>query len=237
MMLCPIRLQVNALTMSPLPIDLALIKTHCKIDGTDLDDNIEVYLKAAIEWAEGEMHRSIFSRSHTWVLRDFPIDGRMEIRLPRGKTQSIESIVYQSNGSPVTLTGPSSGSPAGTSWQEDLRGDDGAILLPPRGSNWPSVDYDAPAPVAINFTAGWLAAEVPAEIIHAILFSISDAIDISGTADLMLGDAVQMLRDAGHGDLAVMGGACQRTWEHAVPKTSAAVGPRISIQYRVAGVR
>ena len=41
----------------------------------------------------------------------------------------------------------------------------------------------------------------------------------------------------GHGDLAVMGGACQRTWEHAVPKTSAAVGPRISIQYRVAGVR
>lgn len=41
----------------------------------------------------------------------------------------------------------------------------------------------------------------------------------------------------GHGDLAVMGGACQRTWEHAVPKTSAAVGPRVSIQYRVAGVR
>ena len=41
----------------------------------------------------------------------------------------------------------------------------------------------------------------------------------------------------GHGDLAVMGGACQRTWDHAVPKTSAAVGPRISIQYRVAGVR
>lgn len=41
----------------------------------------------------------------------------------------------------------------------------------------------------------------------------------------------------GHGDLAVMGGSCQRTWDHAVPKTSAAVGPRISIQYRVAGVR
>lgn len=41
----------------------------------------------------------------------------------------------------------------------------------------------------------------------------------------------------GHGDLVVMGGACQRTWDHAVPKTSAAVGPRVSIQYRVAGVR
>lgn len=41
----------------------------------------------------------------------------------------------------------------------------------------------------------------------------------------------------GHGDLVVMGGACQRTWDHAVPKTRAPVGPRVSIQYRVSGVR
>ena len=36
----------------------------------------------------------------------------------------------------------------------------------------------------------------------------------------------------GHGDLLVMGGSCQRTWEHAVPKTTAPKGPRISIQFR-----
>ncbi len=41
----------------------------------------------------------------------------------------------------------------------------------------------------------------------------------------------------GHGDLIVMGGSCQRTWEHAVPKTSRPVGPRISIQFRPRGVR
>ncbi|MFD6391709.1 alpha-ketoglutarate-dependent dioxygenase AlkB [Nocardia sp. NPDC060259] len=41
----------------------------------------------------------------------------------------------------------------------------------------------------------------------------------------------------GHGDLLVMGGACQRTWEHAVPKTSRPVGPRISIQFRPRNVR
>ncbi len=40
-----------------------------------------------------------------------------------------------------------------------------------------------------------------------------------------------------HGDLLVMGGSCQRTWEHAVPKTSAPVGPRVSIQFRPRGVR
>jgi alkylated DNA repair dioxygenase AlkB len=43
--------------------------------------------------------------------------------------------------------------------------------------------------------------------------------------------------DVGHGDLVVMGGSCQRTWEHAVPKTARAVGPRISIQFRPRGVR
>ncbi len=41
----------------------------------------------------------------------------------------------------------------------------------------------------------------------------------------------------GHGDLVVMGGSCQRTWDHAIPKLTAPVGPRISVQFRVAGVR
>src|SRR5271165_1233791 len=43
--------------------------------------------------------------------------------------------------------------------------------------------------------------------------------------------------EVGHGDLLVMGGSCQRTWEHAVPKTSQALGPRISVQFRPRGVR
>ena len=43
--------------------------------------------------------------------------------------------------------------------------------------------------------------------------------------------------ELGHGDLIVMGGSCQRTWEHAIPKTGRAVGPRISIQFRPRGVR
>ncbi len=41
----------------------------------------------------------------------------------------------------------------------------------------------------------------------------------------------------GHGDLVVMGGSCQRTWQHAVPKASDARGPRISVQFRPRGVR
>ena len=42
---------------------------------------------------------------------------------------------------------------------------------------------------------------------------------------------------AWHGDLVVMGGSCQCTWEHAIPKTTRAVGPRVSVQFRPRGVR
>ena len=37
--------------------------------------------------------------------------------------------------------------------------------------------------------------------------------------------------DPGQGDLLVMGGACQRTWQHSVPKVASA-GPRMSVTFR-----
>jgi len=49
------------------------------------------------------------------------------------------------------------------------------------------------------------------------------------------GDALRY--ELGHGDLIVMGGSCQRTWEHAIPKASRVAGARISVQFRPRGVR
>ena len=51
------------------------------------------------------------------------------------------------------------------------------------------------------------------------------------------GGGATLRHDLGHGDLIVMGGSCQRTWEHAVPKSARASGPRISIQFRPHDVR
>ncbi|EGX58036.1 hypothetical protein SZN_19777 [Streptomyces zinciresistens K42] len=65
-------------------------------------------------------------------------------------------------------------------------------------------------------------------------------LSVGAPRDLLLrpvrgGDTVR--RPLGHGDLVVMGGSCQRTWEHAIPKTARAQGPRISVQFRPHGVR
>ncbi|MCW2886610.1 MAG: alpha-ketoglutarate-dependent dioxygenase AlkB [Streptosporangiaceae bacterium] len=51
------------------------------------------------------------------------------------------------------------------------------------------------------------------------------------------GGGTTLRHHLGHGDLIVMGGSCQRTWQHAIPKTARSTGPRISIQFRPRGVR
>ncbi|MFD1656707.1 alpha-ketoglutarate-dependent dioxygenase AlkB [Streptomyces caeni] len=60
-------------------------------------------------------------------------------------------------------------------------------------------------------------------------------LSVGAPRDLALrprGGGETIRRPLGHGDLIVMGGSCQRTWEHAVPKSTRATGPRISIQFR-----
>ncbi|MFF8536037.1 alpha-ketoglutarate-dependent dioxygenase AlkB [Streptomyces sp. SAS_267] len=64
-------------------------------------------------------------------------------------------------------------------------------------------------------------------------------VSVGAPRDLLLrprGGGETVRRPLGHGDLIVMGGSCQRTWEHAIPKTARAAGPRISVQFRPDGV-
>jgi alkylated DNA repair dioxygenase AlkB len=66
-------------------------------------------------------------------------------------------------------------------------------------------------------------------------------LSVGAPRDLLLrpagGGGETLRRPLGHGDLIVMGGSCQRTWEHCVPKSARAKEPRISIQFRPADVR
>ncbi|WP_203645537.1 alpha-ketoglutarate-dependent dioxygenase AlkB [Streptomyces sp. SID14478] len=65
-------------------------------------------------------------------------------------------------------------------------------------------------------------------------------VSVGAPRDLVLrpvGGGPGVRRALGHGDLIVMGGSCQRTWEHAIPKSARAAGPRISVQFRPHGVR
>lgn len=176
---------VSPLDASPFPLSLSLVKSHLREDSNDFDTIINLYMRAAVTWAEGAMKRTIYNRSHVWILADFPRDAIGEIWLPRGLCSAVDSIVYiDPAGAPQTLTGPSSGSPAGDDWQEVLSGDAGGLLYPQLGGVWPQVNLYAAAPVKITFNAGWASDAVPADIIHAMLFAVADMYDTAGSADL-----------------------------------------------------
>jgi alkylated DNA repair dioxygenase AlkB len=50
------------------------------------------------------------------------------------------------------------------------------------------------------------------------------------------GGGAVLRHSLGHGDLIVMGGSCQSTFEHCVPRTARAAGPRIAVQFRSAAL-
>src|SRR5262245_48691645 len=126
----PLRLDVDPLAASPLPIELELLKQYLAIDFADFDELIELNLLAAVQECENTTHRTVVRRAHRWVLRDFPWHGCQDLTLPRGKTRAVASVVVSVGGSITTLTGPTSTVP-GTGFQEDLRGADGGVIMPP----------------------------------------------------------------------------------------------------------
>lgn len=167
------------------PLDFDLLKTHLGITNEDLDDLVTLWESVAVEWAEDYMQRAIMSRQFRFVIKDFPRCGSA-IRLPMGKTISVDSLQYSDGGNTYTIYGPSSGSPGSDGFQEDLNDDSGGLIMPNRNATWPSVDSDVPAPVVINFTSGWATvASVPVRIKHALMFTVADLLELRSNTDLM----------------------------------------------------
>lgn len=135
------------------------------------------------------------------------------------------------------------------------------VVVEPRLTHRWHLDGDAPAPdelqgmarvlsaryrvrfsqIGVNLyrdgadSVAWHGDRVARELPEAVVALVS----LGATRPFRLrptGGGPSVLYRPGPGDLLVMGGSCQRTWQHAVPK-SRGVGPRISIQFRHAYVR
>ncbi|HSH22788.1 MAG TPA: alpha-ketoglutarate-dependent dioxygenase AlkB [Acidimicrobiales bacterium] len=79
-------------------------------------------------------------------------------------------------------------------------------------------------------SVAWHGDRIPAEIVDPVVALVS----VGEPRRLLLrprGGGPSRRYVFGGGDLLVMGGTCQRTWEHTIPKVSRA-GPRISLAFR-----
>lgn len=177
--LSPVSLTRAPIAASPLPVGLTLLKQALNVDYTDRDDLIEKFLIAAIGEFENDTKRTVLRRSHRWTLKCFPVVDYGVIRLPAGWTRKVNSVQYADGDDEVTMYGLSAGigSPPVTQYREDLTADDGGIIMPLRGEQWPDIERDDPNPVVITFEAGYASAEMPAEIVTALAFQVQKKFD------------------------------------------------------------
>jgi hypothetical protein len=79
-------------------------------------------------------------------------------------------------------------------------------------------------------SVAWHGDRIARERHHSIVATVS----LGGPRRFLIrpkGGGESLAFDLGQGDLVVMGGACQRLWEHAVPKVASAP-PRIALMFR-----
>ncbi len=169
------------------PITLELAKGHLRVTTDDEDSLVKTYIAAATKWAEEYMRRAVVEQ--TWTLTGdlFPIRAPFTIGLPLGRCTAVNQIDYtDSAGAAQVLRGPSSSSPVGTDYQEDLSGDEGGRIRPNSDEDWPQTEDHIMAAVSIEFVVGYGAGgarTIPASVITGILYRLTDLYEFRGAID------------------------------------------------------
>ena len=173
------------------PVTLAELRAHCRVDGTDEDTLLAIYLAAARRRIEEETGRALLPQ--TWRQRLTIWPGSDPIPLGRTPLRSIASVAYtDSAGDAQTLA-------ADTGYRLDADGEP-PRLWPVDGEAWPAVT-EGPAAFTVVFSAGYAdAASVPEPLKQAVLllaghaFSNREAV-VTGTIATELPLSVAWLLD------------------------------------------
>jgi uncharacterized phiE125 gp8 family phage protein len=131
-----------------LPLSLAELKSHLRVDFNDEDALIMGYLRSAVEHIDGAagwLGRQLFNA--TWELRlDYCF--RCAIRVPLPPLQSVVSIKYRDDQGIEQTLDPSKYQVAG------IGGSQPARIVPSYGNRWPSTRPMLDA-VVVRFVAGF----------------------------------------------------------------------------------
>lgn len=148
------------------PISLAEAKLHARVDDSDRDTLITVFIKSAREAAEHELGRALITQTWRLTLDEFP---EAEIELPKPKVLSIVSVGYvDASGVDQVVSSANY-----TLDSAQLPG----WVLPAEDFDWPATRAIANA-VRVDFTAGYgpAATDVPASVRQWMLLQIGAAV-------------------------------------------------------------
>jgi uncharacterized phiE125 gp8 family phage protein len=153
-----------------LPVTVAEIRQHCRIEITDDDEDLELKIKAVVnrlDPPDGILGRALITQTLRYSIEKFPGG---QILLPYPPAQAISSIKYMDS-SDVEQT------VANTAYQLKTDSDPARIILK-YGQNWPtcSLSGNDPLPVKINFISGYGddPQDVPEMIRLGIMMEVAD---------------------------------------------------------------
>jgi uncharacterized phiE125 gp8 family phage protein len=142
------------------PVTLEALKAHLRVDISDDDDLIIALALAARQKVEQDTGRALCTQEWIMYLDEFPDSDSDPIRVGYPPLVTVDKIEYVDSAGTTTEW-------AAAKYDVDIVSTPGRIL-PAYGYSWPTT-RDAMNAVSIEFTAGYgLAAEVPAQLLHAI---------------------------------------------------------------------
>lgn len=170
------------------PVTLAEAKAHLRVDTHDDDAYIAGLIRAAREWVEQYLDRTLV---HTqWVMRfdKFPPDGMLDIELPRppmvasGTATAVALTFTYENGTTSTYST--------AQYRVDRNATPGAVKTL-YGQTWPPHMQDDNA-ISVTWWAGYGDAgdKVPAAIRHAMLMLLGTWYERRASADNLGGAEV-----------------------------------------------
>lgn len=160
------------------PVSLAEARAQCRIDGTDEDDLLSIYIAAAREAAEHRTNRRFITQTWLQTLDEFPVTSDIKLLVP--PVASVTSVTYvDPEGTTQTL--------ASTAYVLDANAQPAGWLLPADGTEWPDTD-DVINAVQITLVCGYGASgsSVPTALRNWMLMTIGylyaqrEAIDGTG---------------------------------------------------------
>lgn len=129
-----------------LPLDLAALRLHCRIDFDTEDSMLEIYLGAAVEYAQHATGRQFLAARLRYVTDGFPCH-RRPLRLPAGPLIQVEAVRYlDSDGLEQTL--------APTDYVV-ISAMEPTQILPAPGKHWPIFPHHWHGQVWVDFSAGY----------------------------------------------------------------------------------
>ena len=145
------------------PVSVAEVRAHLRIDHTDEDELLAGYVRAATDWCENFLGRSLVTRTLRLTRPRFP-GSCGAIELPDGPVASVTEIGYRD------LDGADQVVPA-----EDYIAVLDAVVPwvePVSGVSWPATELH-PQAVRVTYVAGYGDADaVPRDIRQAILLLV-----------------------------------------------------------------